>query len=135
MQKKVLADTNIFVYYSEGRKDAVSFFKKVRVLDDFCIYVLEDVYAEAKTVSFNFDKIRNIISELYSKGIYQRVKLNEQEKEYAEKLSQRSIEEFGHVIDRTDRRIIAVAKFRNLKIHSNDNELLILAQKEGIAIY
>jgi len=135
MQKKVLVDTNVFVYYSEGRKDAVSFFKKVRCLGDFCIYVLEDVYAEAKTVSLNFDKIQNLISEMYSKGIYQRVKLSEQEKEYAETLNQRSIEEFGHIIDRTDRRIIAVAKFRNLKIYSNDNELLILAQKEGVETY
>ncbi|MDD5181643.1 MAG: PIN domain-containing protein [Candidatus Nanoarchaeia archaeon] len=132
MVKQVLVDTNVFIHYSEGQKYALTFFSKARYSSEVQIHVLKDVYAEARVMSLDFQKIYNLITELQKCQIYHKVELEDSEREYAEELTQKCFEELGHAIDRTDRRIIAVAKMRKLEIFSKDKDLIRIARLEGI---
>jgi len=134
MARKILVDTNVFIHYSEGQKYAHAFFNKVRYSSEIQIFVLKDVYAESKVMSLNFQKIYNLITELQQIQVYHKVELDDIEREYAEELNQKCIQELGYTIDRTDRRIIAVAKMRKIEIFSKDKDLVKIARLEEIKI-
>jgi predicted nucleic acid-binding protein len=132
MAREILVDANIFIHYSEGQKYARAFFKKVRYNSEIQIFVLKDVYAESRVMSLDFQKIYNLITELQQIQVYHKVELDDIEREYAEELNQKCIQELGYTIDRTDRRIIAVAKMRKIEIFSKDKDLVKIAKLEGI---
>jgi len=132
MVRELLVDTNVFIHYSEGQKYARAFFNKVRYNSEIQIFVLKDVYAESKVMSLDFQKIYNLITELQQIQVYHKVELDDIEREYAEELNQKCIQELGYTIDRTDRRIIAVAKMRKIEIFSKDKDLVKIAKLEGI---
>jgi predicted nucleic acid-binding protein len=132
MAREILVDTNVFIHYSEGKKYAHTFFNKVRYSSEIEIFVLKDVYAESKVMSLDFQKIYNLITELQESQIYHKVELDDREREYAENLNPKCIQELGYTIDRTDRRIISVAKMRKLEIFSKDKDLVKIARLEGI---
>jgi len=129
MQKRILVDTNILIDFAEGIGYARKFFETV---SEKCyeIYVLKESFFEASRVTKKFDKIQSLMAELNKQDLYYLVGLTEEEKEHSKELIGKCIEVLGYDLGPVDRRIITVAKFRNLAILSKDNDLVKIAKKE-----
>ena len=133
MEKRVLIDTNILIDYSEGVKYATKFFNEAKI-KYYQIFILEDVYAEAKTKAGAISKIKVLIEELIKCDIFNRVKITDEEKRYSEDLGYKCVEVLGYDLDRTDKRLIAIARKRNFVIFSADKDLIKIAKIEKIKV-
>ena len=133
MQKRILVDTNILIDFAEGMGYTRRFFETV---SEKCyeIYVLKDSCFEASRVTKKFDKIQSLMAELNKQDLYHLVGPTEEEKEYSRELIGRCIDFLGYDLSPVDRRIIAIAKFRELAILSKDNDLVKIAKKEKVKI-
>lgn len=133
MPRRILVDTNILVDFSQGKRYARRFFDDVK-REYHEIHIMEEVYFEAKRIIPNFGRIRLLLEELKKHGIYERAELTSKEKEYSHQLEQRCIDLLGYDIGEVDRRIISVAKLRNLLLLSRDTYLNRVAKAEGVKL-
>jgi rRNA-processing protein FCF1 len=134
MPKRILVDTNILIDFSQGKRYARRFFAEAKE-KYYEIILMEEVYAQTKLLSGSrFDRVKLLIEELKSQDIYKRIGTDDKEKDCSEQLVKVCFEVVGQDIGEVDRRIIAVAKLRNLILFSNDGNLKKVAKKEGINI-
>ena len=129
---KLIVDANVLIDYGEGT--GKRFFREA-MRKGYAIHVLENVYAEARFISPSFHKIKSLISELLKHGIYNRVKATAEEKVEAAVLKKLCYETLGYDLDRTDRRILAIAKNRGFSIVTGDRDMKKLAKKMKLRVF
>ena len=126
----VLVDANVLIDYSFKKEYAINFFNEA-LRECYEIYILEDVYAETKTLAPNFSIVKRMLGEFHRVGLYHRVKTNKKLNKKTNELTTKCKLMIGHDLDRTDRKLIVVTLRHNLYLLTKDKELRQIARSEG----
>jgi len=130
---KILVDTNILVDFAKGMGYARRFFETAKE-KYYEICIPKEVYFQAKNLIPKFHRIKGLIEELKSQDIYIVLSITSEEIEYACSLIKICLEIAGQDLGEVDRRILAIAKLRNLTIFTVDQNLRKVAKIEKIKL-
>ena len=129
----ILVDTNILLDYSFNKTYAINFFEEA-AREKYELYILQDVYAEAKNLSPDFGSIKKLLQKFITLKLYHRIKTNKKLGKKTELLTEKCNIILGHDIDRTDRKLITISLRHDLHLLTKDKELQQIARSEGCKI-
>jgi len=133
MQKRILVDTNILVDFAKGMGYSRKFFETAKE-KYYEICMPKEVYFQAKSLIPKFHRIKGLIEELKSQDIYTVLSITSEEIEYAYGLIKTCFDVAGQDLGEVDRRILAIAKSRNLTLFTVDQNLRKVAKIEKIRL-